>query len=271
MTINPIIQRTANTVKSHTPGAKNRAKQSRAGSIKPHTNGKTQPSVPDIKTMSEQDLATAINGGHRLIESEIHTARKHASAALMGALKTGAYLQEAHRRFKKAGWGSWVRKHCPSLPISTAYRYKDLAVKFPHVRKVEEITTLRQAYIAVGIVPEDTVKKKVQPDLSKAPAFNGTDLVARVKNMREFYDTNLNQFDYGKLEPKVRNQLKVEIKSLLTSLHRLIQRVKALPQEPISPDMITRDKYEGVERIFVDKVNPRQPITLTKTKIGRRK
>jgi hypothetical protein len=101
-------------------------------------------------------LVAAINSGHKDIQAAAHTASRHTANALTGALRTGALLAEVHRREKKTGWGAWVEKNCPELPISTAYRYMGLARKFPHVRMGQEITGLRQAYIAVGMMPDKT-------------------------------------------------------------------------------------------------------------------
>jgi len=183
-----------------------------------------------IRKMSEAELATAINGGHQQIEVEIHTARQHASAALMGALQAGAFLMEVHRRFGKSGWGKWAEQHCPALPISTAYRYMDLSRKFPHVRTPEKISGLRQAYIAVGILPDAPAKKTQPPNLDSVPASTGTDLLARVRSLRAFYVTELEKFDYATLEPSVRRQLRQEITALLTQLNVFVERMDATPK-----------------------------------------
>jgi len=62
----------------------------------------------------------------------IHTATQHNAAALMGALWTGAFLGEVHRRVGGSAWDPWVEEHCKDLEVKTAYKYMKLAVKVAH-------------------------------------------------------------------------------------------------------------------------------------------
>ena len=177
--------------------------------------------------MSSAELAIAINEGHAIVEGEIHTARRHASAALEGALRTGAYLREVQRRFGKSEWWPWVRKHCPHLSKSTAYRYIDLVRKFPHVRTAQEIPNLRQAYLAVGIIPDGPSKKgKAPPNLNEVPASSGTDLQARVRSMREFCGAQLGALDVTTLDEIGRTGLHEELTALRSMLDEVLGRIQ---------------------------------------------
>jgi hypothetical protein len=183
----------------------------------------------DIKGMSLEELAAAINAGHIGVEGEIHTARQHALAALTGALRTGAYLREVHRRFGLHGWVPWTQQHCPVLPIKSAYRYKKLAEKFPHVRNPAEIVNLRQAYIEVGILPEKTAKEnhKKVPDLESVPPA-GTDFRARVRSMREFCRAGFDALDVTTLDETERAGLEAELQALRTVLDTALRRLQGL-------------------------------------------
>lgn len=182
---------------------------------------------PDRSKLTEAELAAAINGAHQQSEVGLHNARKHAETALTGALAAGAYLQEVHRRKEKSGWGNWVREHCPQLPISTAYRYMDLARKFPRVRKPDEISNLRQAYIAVGILPEAPAKvePKQAPALHHVAPVPVTDLVARVKSTWAFLNVEFESADFVAMEETQRQRLQQEISVLLDGLTEIMARL----------------------------------------------
>jgi len=193
-------------------------------------NGENAPFVPtseELGAMSEEQLADAITQSHKQVEDSIINARQHAGTALMAALRAGACLHEVHRLVGKKRWGPWVREHCPYLHIATAYRWKSLAQKFAHVRKPEEILTVRQAYVAVGMWPEAPANKKKTPDLEKVPDFTGADLVAGVKSMRAFFDASFAQMDFAALEVPVREELKLELDGLLTTITKVVDRMVA--------------------------------------------
>jgi hypothetical protein len=188
----------------------------------------------ELAVLTDEELANAINEGHQRIESGIHSARKHAWMALIGALRAGPYLQESLRRCKakRIEWRDWINLHCPLLGLSTAYRYIDLAKRFPHVRNPSEITNLRQAYLVTGILPDGPKKERKKPDLQKIHAFTGTDVVARVKTLRTFLAAGLGKFEVTTLEKPVRNSLKKEIAALIAELIEFKGRVESADAKP---------------------------------------
>ena len=197
--------------------------------------GEKATDCPDLSKLSEVELATAINGAHQQSEVGIHNARKHAETALTGALAAGAYLQEVHRREGKSGWGNWVKGHCPQLPISTAYRYMDLARKFPRMRKPEEIRNLRQAYIAAGILLETPAKAEAKqaPALHHVEPATVTDLVARVKSTWAFLGVEFENADFVAMEETQRQRLQQEISVLLNGLTEIMAQLTR--DNPASP------------------------------------
>lgn len=184
----------------------------------PTASDQPWPDAEALAALPEPALVAAINSGHKDIRLAAHTATRHAAIALTGALRTGALLAEVHRREKKAGWGAWIEKNCPELPISTAYRYMGLARKFPHVRMGQEITGLRQAYIAVGMMPEKSPgKEKKAPDLTSVPP-TGTDVVTRMKSTRDFLGAELERVNPAALDKAGRKALLAEINALIERL-----------------------------------------------------
>ena len=188
--------------------------------------------------MTEQALAEAINAGCGEVESAVHTAYQHAANALTGALRTGALLGEVHRRGQNKGFGAWVTENCPKLPVSTAYRYKDLAKKFPHVRNGHEIVSLRQAYLAVGLIHEKAPEKeKKAPDLRVVPGPLGTDLTARVKSNREFLGAELGKVNPATLNDAQRQALVAEITTLIAELEKVREAMSQPTPVACSPKL----------------------------------
>lgn len=112
-----------------------------------------------LKEMTLEVLAKNINGRLDKIETAVSSARKYAETALLAAMETGHYLNESRRKCEKGKWGTWREQNCPGLSKATAHRYMDLADNVSHVRHDKSIRTLRQAYIAVGLVSEPSSPK----------------------------------------------------------------------------------------------------------------
>jgi hypothetical protein len=182
--------------------------------------------LPDLTILKEEELANAIKEGCHRTEAIVHSARERNQAALMGAWCTGALLGEVHRRCEKSDtkWRDWMKRYCSKVPESTAYRWMNFFKKSSHVR-IQEFSSLRQAYIEVGILKKAPPKEKTTPDLNTVPTATATDLVARVRKMREFYATVLGNFDITGLEQSARKDLANEIVALVTDLNEFVKRI----------------------------------------------
>jgi hypothetical protein len=186
----------------------------------------TQPDVAHFEppagldAMSLQQLAGKINTGLATIESEAFNARRYATAALHAAIHVGHFLAASRKKCSKGQWGAWRDRHLPGLSQATAYRYISLAKKFSHVGNHVAVQTLRQAYIAVGILPEASKEAKRVPALTGAPVFNLADLLATVRTAREFLQS-VGSLDLGKLDPELRAQIGNELSELLAVAQRL--------------------------------------------------
>lgn len=122
-----------------------------------------------LEEMSLEDLATRINEGVIEIEGEVSSAKKFAEEALKAAIGTGHYLIAAQKRLERRGeWGTWIREKCPGLSTTTAWRYMALARKISHVKSDSSPKSLRQAYLAVGMVDKASSDGKSAADQTKA-------------------------------------------------------------------------------------------------------
>ena len=209
----------------------------------PTSNHQPWSDLEALKQLPEPDLAAAINSGYETTRSAVHSAKQHNANALAGALRTGALLSEVHRREGKSGFGPWVQKNCPELPLSTAYRYWTLARKFPHVRTDKEIVGLRQAYVAVGIIPEKPAeKKKKAPDLTVVPTPTGTDVLTRVQSNRAFLGAELGRVNPTNMDAAARTALLAEINALIDQLSAVREAISRAVQMVVGDATAAQEK-----------------------------
>ncbi len=189
--------------------------------------------VPDIgidpkklMDLSDTDLAKRINARLPKIEASIHCAREHANAALEAAIETGCYLNEVKRRIEKGKWGDWMKKHCPNLKQATAYRYMGLARKLSHVINGKTDMTIRQAYLACGILPDAPPAKKQPPDLDHTPAFAPADILAQVRSATQHLQT-FEDLPFETLDSSTLDQMTDEWRTMIDVCDMLIEKAAA--------------------------------------------
>jgi hypothetical protein len=180
----------------------------------------------DLKDLTDTALAKGINEGLPKIEASIHSARKYANAALKAAIQTGFYLNEAKRRAADGRWLSWLKEKCPNLAQATAYRYMGLARKLSHVINGKPDMTIRQAYIACGIFPDEPPAKTQPPDLEQAPTFAPTDFLAQVRSATEHFQA-FQDLPFESLEPSTLDQLTEEWRAMIEVCNELIEKAAA--------------------------------------------
>ena len=164
---------------------------------------------------------------------------------MAGALRTGALLGEIHRRVGKSGFGVWLENNCPELPSATAYRYKKLAEKFPHVRTDKEIVGLRQAYVAAEIIPEKPAAKKMKaPDLTSMPTPTSTDVLTRVQSNRAFLGAELGRVNPTTMDAAALDALLAEINALIDQL-TAVRKVISRAQQMVAADALPAEEKEA--------------------------
>lgn len=112
--------------------------------------------------MSEQlqlNLADQISRTYEESVRFAKDAQTQMNQAVALAIECGNLLQQQKDSLKHGGWLDWLREHCPEVSKRTAQRYMKLA-KTSRVSHLEDANSIRQAYIATGIMPEP---EKPQP------------------------------------------------------------------------------------------------------------
>jgi hypothetical protein len=182
---------------------------------------------PGLAKMELDELAGKISSRLAKIESAIFSVKKHAELALRAAIETGHYLEESARKSKKGEWGAWLVKHCPGLARSTAHKYRTLARNVSHVRHGVPMQTLRQAYIAVGLVPRPSQESKTSPDLTDAPSVTPANFLAGLKASRGFLQT-VKGMPLEKMEPEFLKELSDELSQLIAVCSEMKKQVAAI-------------------------------------------
>lgn len=99
------------------------------------------------------NLAEQINLAFEQSVALATQAKDQASTAIAKALECGQLLLQQKAALKHGGWLEWLAANCPKICERTARRYMGVA-KRTHVADLNDATTLRQAYLACGIIQE---------------------------------------------------------------------------------------------------------------------
>ncbi len=120
--------------------------------------------------MSDQQLqlhlATQILEAYRESNRLAEEAKGVASGAVAKALECGQLLLRQKESLGHGSWLEWLDANVPEMTEWTARRYMALA-KRAHVPDLKDAATVRQAYLATGIIPSDPVKEPGPPDPNK--------------------------------------------------------------------------------------------------------
>ena len=138
---------------------------------------------------AEITIASQINDLHLKAESLASSAKVNASQAIAVAVECGRLLCEQKKRVAHGGWLDWLSSNCPDISERTAQKYMRLTRKLLELSdsnandgadleaadKVSALLdgspkTLRQAYIAAGVIPEPSKKEastdKTEPTIT---------------------------------------------------------------------------------------------------------
>ena len=100
--------------------------------------------------------------------------REHAAAAAKAVecgrlmLEQKALLQKESGK-ERPGWIEWLESNCPSISEQTARRYMALAKRSHESGSIEDCATLRQAYIATGIIKDSGKQAKEDAATPETP------------------------------------------------------------------------------------------------------
>lgn len=143
--------------------------------------------LPVLEAKERNDTLTQLAGEitdlYLSAEHKAKRAFETAGDAVNDALLCGKKLNEAKARLKHGEWLPWLRENCPEISEDKSERYRALA-NSAHDRNLEACASLRQAYIACGILPQPvaTVRSNEPIDFKDLLRFAGFAAKLTVEN-----------------------------------------------------------------------------------------
>jgi hypothetical protein len=152
------------------------------------------------------DLSFSINAAFVAARAAAGAARDHAAEAVAAAVECGDLLVRQKASLPHGAWLPWLAEHCPGISAETARRYMRLA-KRSRVTDLTEASSLRQAYLATGVLPDCRLREPAEPDAT-APVITFT---RGLDQFRRWYHRRTDELPLAKWTPEARRLLRNEL------------------------------------------------------------
>jgi hypothetical protein len=151
------------------------------------------------------DLSASINAAFVAARTAAASATDQARAAITSAIECGDLLVRQKASVPHGAWLPWLTDHCPDISAETARRYMRLA-KRSQATDLTDATSLRQAYLATGVLP-DVPRAATSPD-ANAPLVTFT---RGLDQFRRWYHRRTDELPLAKWTPEARRLLRNEL------------------------------------------------------------
>jgi len=184
-----------------------------------------------------ESLAPQINLTYAEAATLSANAKDQATAAVEKALECGRLMlkqKESLQRLsgkERCGWIEWLESNCPDISEQTARRYMALAKRSHVSGYFEDFSTLRQAYLATGILKQ-APKVEPTPVDAKTPWVRYT---RPLDNFRNWYNTRVEDEPLENWDTTLLRLLSNELRWFV-NLHSDIQRLREKIQQETEED-----------------------------------
>jgi hypothetical protein len=163
--------------------------------------------APDTQgAMLSIDLSASINAAFATARTAADSATSEARAAIIAAVQCGDLLTRQKASVTHGTWLDWLATHCPDISAETARRYMRLS-KRSQVTDLTDATSLRQAYLATGVLPEPPPRDNDTPD-ANAPVVTFT---RGLDQFRRWFHRRTEDKPLAKWTPEARRLLRNEL------------------------------------------------------------
>ena len=163
--------------------------------------------APDTQgAMLSIDLSASINAAFVTARTAADSATNEARAAITAAVQCGDLLTRQKASVPHGTWLDWLAAHCPDISAETARRYMRLS-KRSQVTDLTDATSLRQAYLATGVLPEEPPRDNETPD-ANAPVVTFT---RGLDQFRRWFHRRTEDKPLAKWTPEARRLLRNEL------------------------------------------------------------
>ena len=161
---------------------------------------------PESEIVVPQNLSASINAAFATARTAADSATHEARAAITAAVQCGDLLTRQKASVPHGTWLAWLAAHCPAISAETARRYMRLS-KRSQVTDLTDATSLRQAYLATGVLPEPPPRDNGTPD-ANAPLVTFT---RGLDQFRRWYHRRTDELPLAKWTPDARRLLRNEL------------------------------------------------------------
>jgi hypothetical protein len=123
----------------------------------PETDQETRLAITE---QADRELAAEILLAYQAADAYASNARSNVKAAVQEALRCGMMLNAKKATLAHGFWMVWLELYLPEICRGTAERWMKLARMASSHPELENANSLRQAYIAVGILPDPAEQKR---------------------------------------------------------------------------------------------------------------
>ena len=163
--------------------------------------------APDTQgAMLSIDLSASINAAFATARTAADSATNEARHAITAAVQCGDLLTRQKASVPHGTWLDWLATHCPDISAETARRYMRLS-KRSQVTDLTDATSLRQAYLATGVLPEEPPRDNATPD-ANAPVVTFT---RGLDQFRRWFHRRTEEKPLAKWTPDARRLLRNEL------------------------------------------------------------
>ena len=152
------------------------------------------------------DLSASINAAFATARTAADSATNEARHAITAAVQCGDLLTRQKASVPHGTWLDWLAAHCPDISAETARRYMRLS-KRSQVTDLTDATSLRQAYLATGVLPEEPPRDNDTPD-ANAPVVTFT---RGLDQFRRWFHRRTEDKPLAKWTPEARRLLRNEL------------------------------------------------------------
>lgn len=152
------------------------------------------------------DLSASINAAYLAARAAADNATDQARAAITSAVECGDLLLRQKASLPHGAWLPWLAQHCPDISAETARRYMRLS-KRSQETDLTDATSLRQAYLATGVLPESPAREATPPD-ANSPVITFT---RGLDQFRRWYHRRTEETPLAKWTPEARRLLRNEL------------------------------------------------------------
>lgn len=113
---------------------------------------------PRTVIMEHNERIEKILAAHNSVQSCNALSEENGRNAIQAAIVAGELLHETKDTVEHGKFTAWLKENCKDISVETARRYIRLA-KRSHKTDLSDCTSLRQAYLATGTIPDERRKK----------------------------------------------------------------------------------------------------------------